>query len=720
VQNGTATATLNVPAGTPAGTYPIIAVYFDTTGTAFNTSSAPKGATLTVTPGSSQTALADQSAAFSTADQTVTLTATVTDASGNAVGEGNVTFTLDSLPPVTGPVNAQGVASAPITLMAGFAPGSYTLTASYADTPNAGGGFDVGPSDAPAATFTVNPAPATVSVDSASGAFNPTASQKVMLSATVNSGGAAVPRGTVAFSVAGLKATADVNPSGQASTILTLSPGFSAGSYPITATFADQPPLGGAVLFAAGQGSGTLNVAPAATQTALTTTAAGADFNSGGGQQVTVSATVSGSFGSLSEGTVTFTAGNASTQGDVHNGKATATLTLPPNFAAGSYGLAAHFTDSANPQGVNYADSFDTSGTLTVAPAATDLAAGDAAAAFSPSGPSVALHADVTSPTGGLVNGGQVTFSVAGVTVTAPVVNGAADTTATLPAGLPAGTYALTTSYADDAGSGQPANFTGSKGGGTLTVGTATTQLSVAGASVASGGQSVTLTATVGSAGGPVSEGVVTFTVAGATASAPVSGGRATAALTLPGGLAAGQYPISALFTDGNNAGGQVNLAPSSGAGTLTVLQTSTVTITQVSLTPGFGFVTETVTAQVGSPGGPVDGGTVTFSIGGVQVQAAVHNGTVTATARVSPLAVLGAQGVSASYGGTPAAAGSSGSRTVVMNFFDALEGSTITLRADGSEVVAIDFFGIPLLMFFFDAAGNLTGVTFAGLPLFL
>ena len=85
---------------------------------------------------STQTAVGNLSTLFSTAAQSVTLTATVSSSNGGTVKEGNVTFTLGTLPTVTGSVNAQGVATAPITLPASFAIGTYPLAAHYADTTN--------------------------------------------------------------------------------------------------------------------------------------------------------------------------------------------------------------------------------------------------------------------------------------------------------------------------------------------------------------------------------------------------------------------------------------------------------------------------------------------------------------------------------------------------------------------------------------------------------
>jgi hypothetical protein len=253
-----------------------------------------------------------------------------------------------------------------------------------------------------------------------------------------------------------------------------------------------------------------------------------------------------------------------------------------------------------------------------------------------------------------------------------------------------------------------------------LTVGLAATQMTVSSiTATASGGvQALTLNATVSSPNGPVNEGSVTFTVAGQTLTAAVHSGVAAAGLTLPAGFPTGHYSITASYADASNSNGLLNLAPSTAAGTLTVLQASAVTITQMTLTPGFGVVNEVVTAQVTSPTGPVNGGIVTFNIGGTQVQAAVSNGTATVSLTVPTGAALGPQGVGASYSNASGLVSSSAaSRTAFLNPFSALLSGMVTLQPDGSEVVTVDFFGIQLT-FIYNAAGVLTGAFFGSFPL--
>jgi hypothetical protein len=148
------------------------------------------------------------------------------------------------------------------------------------------------------------------------------------------------------------------------------------------------------------------------------------------------------------------------------------------------------------------------------------------------------------------------------------------------------------------------------------------------------------------------------------------------------------------------------------------VQQSTTVTITHVSIAPGFGSVSEAVTAQVTSPFGPVNGGVVTFNVVGTQVQAEVVNGTASAQVRVPASAAGGSQGIGAAFSEVGGAfAASSGSRVALLNFFNEFFPAVVAFNADGSEVLSLDFFGIPLV-FTYNADGVLVALTFGFMPL--
>jgi hypothetical protein len=130
---GVATATIHLPNTLNAGSYTIDAAYSDVGGI----ESPSNGAgTLTLKAASSAVTVTD-SANLSVTDsfvgQTVTVSATVSSRNGGVVNQGHVTFALPGVTPVTVPVDATGQATAMLTLPWGFAPGSYMLTASYAD-----------------------------------------------------------------------------------------------------------------------------------------------------------------------------------------------------------------------------------------------------------------------------------------------------------------------------------------------------------------------------------------------------------------------------------------------------------------------------------------------------------------------------------------------------------------------------------------------------------
>ena len=90
VTSGAANATYTLPAGTPAGTYGIQAVF---NGTPDFGGSSDTGHSLNVSPATTTTSAANASVPFSTADQAVPLSATISSPAGT-VGEGTETFTI--------------------------------------------------------------------------------------------------------------------------------------------------------------------------------------------------------------------------------------------------------------------------------------------------------------------------------------------------------------------------------------------------------------------------------------------------------------------------------------------------------------------------------------------------------------------------------------------------------------------------------------------------
>jgi hypothetical protein len=166
---GVATATIHLPNTLNAGRYQIEAAYTDVGG--IESPSNGVG-TLTIQAASSAVTVTD-SANLSVTDsflgQTVTVSATVSSRNGGGVNQGGVTFSLPGVTPVTVAVDATGQATATLTLPSGLAPGSYPLTASYADAIN--GHVDFASSSGTAPLMVNPPAPVqsalTIAIDTA-------------------------------------------------------------------------------------------------------------------------------------------------------------------------------------------------------------------------------------------------------------------------------------------------------------------------------------------------------------------------------------------------------------------------------------------------------------------------------------------------------------------------------------------------------------------------
>ncbi len=136
VSSGSATASYALPAGTSGGTYTIKAVY---DGTADYSSSTDTSQSLTINPAATTLATASASADFSSVEQNVSLSTTVTSTAGT-VNEGTETFTILLGSTVIGsPVTVavvDGAAGASYGIPGGTSPGTYTIQAVYSGTAN--------------------------------------------------------------------------------------------------------------------------------------------------------------------------------------------------------------------------------------------------------------------------------------------------------------------------------------------------------------------------------------------------------------------------------------------------------------------------------------------------------------------------------------------------------------------------------------------------------
>jgi hypothetical protein len=399
--------------------------------------------------------------------------------------------------------------------------------------------------------------------------------------------------------------------------------------------------------------------------TAIVASSTAATYNANASQSVTLTASVTSGSVKPNAGTVTFLVanglsmiGNPVTASVNSSGVATATLLLPAGTVGGTDTILAIYNGTAT-----YLGSIDASHTITVNPATATTTATAVSDTFSALGAqTVNLSAKVTSANG-TVNEGTETFTVLagstpiGPAVTVPVVNGAAGTPYTVPAGTKAGPYTIQAVY-----SGTP-DFNTATGTATLTVGAAatTTTAVTTTTTYSDSSQTVKLTATVNSGAGTVNEASVTFTVLsgsttiGSPVSVPITNGTVSANYTLPQSLAGGNYTIKAVY-----GGGQDFSTSSDSTHTLTVTPAAT-TIAAKSATITFSTSAQTVplTATVTSPAGTVGEGSVTFTVlnGSTVIGTAtagnVAGGSVTVNYTIPASEPVGTYTIKAVYGGT-------------------------------------------------------------------
>ena len=284
---------------------------------------------------------------FSTASQTVTLSATVTSGATKVPG-GSVIFTiLNGIniigTPVTVPV-ANGLATPPsYTLRGDTAAGTYTIQAIYLGTASFLGDIDA------SQTLTVKPA-ATTTTAAPEKTFYSTTAQSVTLSAKVQSAAGTVNEGTVTFTVlngATIIATSPPAPvgNGMATGKVNLPPGMAIDPYTIRANYSDT------ANFSDSRNNSVLEVNSSATTTTVTSSAPqGSVF----GQTVIFTAVVTpvSPGAGTPTGTVTFKDGTTVLgTGPVKliGGAATlatSSLVLGSNSITVVYGGDSHFTTS--------------------------------------------------------------------------------------------------------------------------------------------------------------------------------------------------------------------------------------------------------------------------------------------------------------------------------------------------------------------------------------
>jgi large repetitive protein len=410
VTNGTASAVYTLPAGTPAGTYTVVAQF---SGNGDFSPSSDSTHQLTVSTASTTTTASNAITTYSASPQSVTLSATVTSPAG-VVNSGAVRFSVYNGATLIGLLTqanvSNGTASASYILPAGTPAGTYTMDAEYFP------GADFEASSDNTHQLTVSTAATTTTASNASATYNAT-SQVVTLSAAVTSPAGVVNSGAVRFSVyngatlIGLLTQANVS-NGTASASYILPAGTPAGTYTIDAEY-----FPGADFASSSDNTHQLTIAQAATAT--TAINASAIYNPGG-QNLILQATVNSAGGAVNGGTVTFTVLQGATPigtptaGAVSSGAASVSYALPGTAAAGTYTIQAVYSGAIGA----FAGSSDSAHTVTINPIPnfvvnntgdSGAGAGDCPANPTGSGPGACTLRDALAASAA-ATGGNITF----------------------------------------------------------------------------------------------------------------------------------------------------------------------------------------------------------------------------------------------------------------------------------------------------------------------
>jgi|GEM_PF-797410 parallel beta-helix repeat (two copies) len=628
-----------------AGSHTLVAAY---SGDLAFGSSASAPLTQTVVP-TTVTTIAS-SANPSTFGQAVTLTATVTGASGTPTG--TMTFT-DGLTTLGTATLTNGQAT--FTTAANLGAGNHLLTAAYS-----GDGSFV-PSTSSTLTQVVDHAASATTLGSGT---NPsTFGQAVTLTATVSSTGG-TPTGTVTFAEGAttLGTAAVTNGSG------TLTVGaLTAGLHSITASYSGDATFGTSTSAALSQA-----VNPAATAITLASNVNPSSFGTAVGYMATVTSAAGTPAGlvSLSDGSTLL--GNA----NLTNGTATITIST---LSVGTHTLTASY-------GATVGYSAGTSAALVQTVLATTTTTISSSANPSTYGQAVTLTATV-----GAANGtptGVVTF-FAGATPlgTGSLTNGQASLSVGT---LSAGSRSITGAYSGDASNGPSTSAPI-----TQTVNPAASAISLTvGPNPAISGQPVTVATTVSSASG-VPTGTVTVRDATTViATLPLSNGQASFAIS---SLGIGAHTLSAVFE------GNPNVSVSFSAGVTETIVATTISVDKANASckntgAGAGSLTTPYCSINSAAAKVVPGQTV-------QVAAGVYSERVTVAvggSQTQPVTFAPAPGASVAITGVVNGFTMSGKSWVTIRGFDVNHTSGVGISVTNSSNVTIDanhvsYAGLPI-----------------------
>jgi hypothetical protein len=556
------------------------------------------------------------------AGQPVTFTASVTPAFNVGALSGSVTF-YDGTTTLGVATLSGGTATFPT---AALTIGVHSITAAYS------GDSNYLPSTSPALLETINASTSPTTTTLAS-SLNPSSyNQTVSFTASVSSA-SGTPTGTVTFTDGATQLGTATLAGGIATSS---SSSLAVGSHTITASY------GGNSNFTSSSATITQTVNQATSSIVLTSSGSPTVY----GQNVTLTASIAPQNGGVCTGSVTFSDGGTTlaTVNAVGNSASFSTTSL----AAGTHSITATYSGDSN-----FSRSTSSPIAQVVNPAATTVAL---TSSRNPSylGQPVTFSATVTGQNGGAVSG-TVAFKQGGTTLaTVTLLNGQAAYTTT---SLTAGTHAITAVYSGDSNDLPSTSAVVDQVVDSLPAAT-TTQLVTSG-SASFIGQTVTFTATITSAYGPIPNGetVTFYDGASAIGTGLTTGGVATFQTA---SLSVKTHTIKATYS------GDANLKSSSGRVTQAVsLYASTTTVTSSPNPSSYGQTIElTATVTSGVPGGLI--GTVTFKNGATTLGTGTLSGD-TATLSTTKLAV-GSFTITATYSGDTQVGPSSGTVTQTVN----------------------------------------------------
>jgi hypothetical protein len=593
------------------------------------------------------------SAGSSVAGQPVTFTAAIAAVSpGAGLPTGSVTFFVDG----TQMLPAATVSSGQATFATPLLFGSHHITATYngdnsfLSSNNSGSSYIQNVSQ-DGTTTTVSPS------------FNPAgANQSFTLSATVTpvAPGTGAPTGTVTFTI---DSVAQV-PASLTNGVATITTALALGSHTVTAAY------NGDTSFTTST-SATLN--ENVINAALTTLKASAS-SSTYGQPLSYTASVSAVAPATGTptGTMTFTIdGTPQTTATLVNGVATySTSSLP----AGKHTVTAIYSGD----GVNFAGS-SASVNQTVSRDGTTINVNrnPSSAVFSQT---LTLTANITAAAPGAGNPtGTVTFTIDNVAQTpAAMVNGGQASTTV--SGLSVGSHSITVAYTGDS------NFTGTGTTFNYSVAQAGTTTALTNSGAVFFGQGVTFTAAVSTttAGAGTPAGTITFAVDGVNQGGAINLHNGVATLSLPA-LAGGAHTISATFNGGvdfGNSAANTSYTVAADKTTASVVSSAATSVFSQSVT-FTATIANTSTAAVPT-------GSVQFQVDGINQGAPVTLNAGTALLIMKNLAV-GPHTITVNYAGNANFAAPSSSTGANQTVNQA--STTTTVSASATPAI----FGKPL-----------------------